>query len=147
MGKLILELFIMFLGLTLTIIIASKFIEAPGLQLTGYMFLFLLGLIILFGGLQYKTGEVSTTTPVYASGCALAFPQCSFGCDQTCNATEIYVVNNTLTTNYVYSTFTNEVYAGINLNHILGFFLCIISALGFAIQLMNLDKFKLKSND
>lgn len=143
----IIELFTILLIFTITIIIGGKFIDAPGLQLTGYCFLFLLGLVILFGGIEYKTGEISTTTPVYASACVSGFPTCAFECDQACANPEVYVVNNTLTTTNTYTRFENEIYSGINLNHIIGFFICIISGLGFAIQLMNLNKFSLKSQN
>jgi hypothetical protein len=117
----ILTLFAILLALTIILIMASKYIEAPGLQLTGYCFLFLLGLVVLFGSLQYPTGEIS-----------------NFGY----SGEEITSVNFTTT----YSNFTNEIYAGVNLNHIIGLFLCITSGLGFAIVLMNLEKFTIKQS-
>lgn len=140
----ILELFFSLLFFSLILIIAGKFIDAPGLQMGGYTFLFLMGLVVLFGNLEYKTGEIASTTPVYAAACVYGFPDCNFQCLQDCINPEVYVVNNTLTTTYTYTAFENEIYAGVNLNHVIGFFICIVSGLGFAIVLMNLDKFKLR---
>jgi len=140
----IITLFALLLILTLILIIAGKYIEAPGLQLAGYTFLFLLGIIILFGEVEYQTGELNTLTPTYSIGCISGYPSCGFACEQDCTTPQSQIINTLTNTTYTYTHFTNEIYAGVNLNHIIGFLLCIISGLGFAIVLMNLDKFKIR---
>jgi len=107
---LILEIYSILLFISLFCVIAGKYVDSPPLILGGYTFVFLLGLVLMLGGVEYKTGSVTTLT-----------------------------VNDTVITSVgVYSNFSNEVYQNLNINHVFGFFMCILSSLGFISQLLNL---------
>lgn len=110
-------IFIILLILALSLIIAGFYTKAPPVNLTGYLFLFILGLVLLTGGLQYKSG--SSTTFNYSNTTLISQ-----------NTTDQY------------SNYDNEIIQGITLNHVLGFFISCLGALGWIITLTNLEAYK-----
>lgn len=116
----ILDLFIIFLVVSLFFVFLSYYIDNPVLSIIGFVFLFLLGSVILQGNLQYKTGEVENTVYFY---------------DNTS-------LNQTvLVKNYVYSYFddsSQNYILGINYSHFFGFWFSIIGVLGLVIVIWNM---------
>ena len=58
----IIDIFIVLLVITMAFIIAGIFFEVPAMTITGLAFLFMLGIIIMQTGVEYKTGEVLNET-------------------------------------------------------------------------------------
>lgn len=136
----IFTLWVSVLGLSLVLLILGKFIDAPPLQLAGSVFLFLLGLVLLLGGLQYEIGIEKSFD--YVCGC------CVNGTFTISNVTReggfvdqcdnsSYVVSSE-TEIKVYRDYQGESFIGITLNHIFGLFLSLIGAFSFIIILLNL---------
>lgn len=113
----ILELYAVFLAISVIGIVIGVYTEAPVLSIGAYGFLFILGIILLFGGVQYKTG----TTEQYS-----------------------YSINTSLvssiTTTNTYTNYDSEIYAGVTIHHILGFLLSVLSVLGFMSVMFNLKE-------
>jgi hypothetical protein len=195
-------LFIIFLIIALSLIVFGWIVKTPPVTLGGYLVLFILGVVLLTGGLSYKTGE--TETYGYACGCCDNFTfnygavtynctgtplSCDYyngmsyecgliGCtyngtleicsgtaddcelitdfnicnryanctwgevesSEGCpNGTTMEMINKTLTNTY--TNYDSEIYEGVQVNHVIGFFLCIIAVFGFVIVFMNLEKF------
>ena len=63
----IIEIFIILLFLSIILIFAGRYTEAPPLQLAGYLFLFVLGLVMLSGNVFYVSGQNEINN--YACGC------------------------------------------------------------------------------
>jgi len=124
----ILELYITLLALSIIIVIAGKYLEGPPLQLTGYTFLFILGLVLLSGLIEYKSGEIKSYN--YA---------CDYLCDNhsLVNATGAHVISSIVEQD-TYSSFDTEIILGITLNHVFGLFIMLLSAFGWIITLFNL---------
>lgn len=80
--NLIITIFTIFLIITLTLIITGKILKQPPLTLAGFLFLFILGLVLLLGGLEYVSG----TTEAYNYTCAC----CENGTYHEGNITEYY---------------------------------------------------------
>ena len=106
----ILTVFLVFLGLTIALLLAGEYLEAPVLQIGGTGFLFLLGIVLLTGSLQYPTGEYSEQTYSYSGG----------------NISQI-----TQTMNTTYTSFDDEIVEGIDLNHVFGIVLSVLGVFGF----------------
>jgi hypothetical protein len=201
----IVTIFIILLVISLFTIIAGKFMNAPPVSLAGYLFLFILGLVLMLGGLSYKVGATEsynyvcsccesgtykegTTQTVYicaglpnscdaydnnqldciASGCSFdsntslctgepsdcdsysTSRECELvGCTwtesemqpSTCENSSTLTIKN-ITTTEVYSSYDSEIFSGILVNHVFGFFLCILAVFGFVIVLINLESFQ-----
>lgn len=120
-----LTLFVVFILLSIIIIALGLFRpEHTELSLVGFVFLFLLSMVILEGNIQYKVGEDINTTYNYS---------CIETCDQTGN-TSLMLSSTTITNRDVYDTFT----AGGTLSHLVGYWLAIASIIGFIGVLMSL---------
>lgn len=115
----IIAIWIIILALSLILIIAGKYIEGPPLQIGGFAFLFIMGLTLMLGGVQYTSGSNSITTYTY-------------------NGTNITQTNETITN--LYTSYSTEIIQGITINHTVGFFICVLSVFGFISVMMNLDK-------
>jgi protein-S-isoprenylcysteine O-methyltransferase Ste14 len=106
----VIEIFFILLLISLFSVSAGKYVDSPPLMLGGYTFIFLLGLVLMLGGVEYRTGSVT-----------------------------ILSANDTMiNTTGTYSNYNGEVFQGLMINHVFGFFMCILSAFGFISQLLNL---------
>ena len=126
-----LTLFVVFLVITLVIIFLSFYApEHSELGLVGFLFLFLLSLVILGGDIQYKTGVNET----YTYGCLcceqgqviggeLVRNETYYGC--TSENASLEVIGVTKVDNY--ATFT----AGGTVSHVVGYYLAVASLVGF----------------
>lgn len=103
------------------LILLGKFTDAPPLQIGGYGFMFILGLVLMLGALQYPTGTNTLSTYNY---------------------TESNLTSINETTNKIYTNYSNEIIQGITLNHTIGFFICVLSILGFISVMDNLGKLR-----
>lgn len=106
-----LTLYVVLIFISLVLIFLSFYAsEHSELGLVGFLFLFLLSMVMIGGDLQYKTGENTTITTVY-----------NYDNTTLINSTEY----STQLDNY--ETFT----AGGVLSHTLGYYLAIASIVGF----------------
>jgi hypothetical protein len=128
----ILELYIAFLALAVVSVILGIYTQAPVISIGGYGILFILGVILLLGGLQYRTGTVDT----YSYMCS--------SCVNTENRTQNVTVSfnasqvASVTQTYIYSGFDNEIVQGITIHHFFGFLLSVFSVFGFVSVFLNL---------
>lgn len=124
----LLTLLIVFLVLSLLIIALGLFRpEHTELALIGFLFLFILSFIIMYGDIQYKTG-VNVT---YACLC----------CDPDLGVTVCNATNSSLLPvkeEYDYSTWSG----GGTFSHAVGFWLVIMSVVGFIGVLLGIRKQK-----
>jgi len=120
-------LYTIFLGLALLIIAIGLFRpEHTEMALIGFVFLFLLGLNLEAGSITYKTG-VNETYTYSCLCCSNGEPTGSPGiCTSELNNSANLVVTGVEKVD-VYDTFT----AGGILSHILGYWLMIMSVVGF----------------
>jgi energy-coupling factor transporter transmembrane protein EcfT len=200
----IITIFIILLIISLALITTAKALKQPPLALAGFLFLFILGLVLMIGGLEYVAGETETygytcsccqegtytegiittysctgtpnTCDYYdlnqldciASGCT--YNETTLSCDgtpsdcdtfteeRTCELVACYwepnqesgcingtsiTIKNTTKEN-IYSAYDSEIVQGIQVNHLFGFFLCIIAIFGFVLTLTNLEAFEQK---
>lgn len=129
----IITIWAIILGLALILIFAGRFTDAPPVAIAGYSIIFILGLVLMLGSLQYQTGETSLSNYTYTAG----------------NLTSI---NETII--YTYGYYDNEIVQGITLSHTTGFLICVLSVLGFISVMFNLNpnrkkpgQYDLKEND
>ena len=109
----ILTFFLFFIGLSLALIALGLFrSEHTELTLIGFVFLFLLSLVILFSNITYKVGEQTNTSFFY-----------------TVNATINYTVENKVD---IYTPFTDTN------THNFGYWLAVLSVVGFIGSLLGL---------
>lgn len=106
----ILTLFVLLVCLALAAIALGYLTDVPVYTLTGFAFMFLLSSLILFGNLEYRTGDSTTTT------------------------------GNTSVLTYTYAVFNASTGSvlGLALNHIIGLYLAVASALGFVIVIADM---------
>lgn len=122
----IITIWAIILGLALILVIAGRYTDAPPVAIAGYSIIFILGLVIMLGSLQYITGETSLSNYTYIAG----------------NLTSI---NETRT--YTYGYYDNEIVQGITLSHSIGFLMCVLSVLGFMSVMFNLNPRKKKPGE
>lgn len=98
------------LVISLVLIVLGVAFEYPESAIIGFTFLFILGTVFLFTGLQYQTGE-----------------------SVTMNATAINanLTQTISTTTYNYTTYKN---------HNIGFWLCVLGLAGFVASLLNVRR-------
>jgi len=126
-------LFITFLVISLVLIALGFYkTEHTELSLVGFLFLFLLSLVVLNGQIQYKTGIALN----YGCLCCGYYTDQERGevfgainCTETDNST-LVVISNT----DIYETFDS----GGTLSHIVGYWLAIASLIGFIAVLIGL---------
>jgi hypothetical protein len=125
-----LTLFIVFLVLSLLLVALGLYrSEHTELSLVGFLFLFLLSLIIMGGDIQYKTGENLT----YSCLCCNNTEPYT-GVPYLCDGTDAnLVVTSTVDT---YETWS----AGGTLSHLVGYWLAIASFVGFIGVLLSLRR-------
>lgn len=125
----IIELFIVFLLISIALIIIGNlknYLDAPSVIIAGYTLLFILGIIIITGGLQYSSGDINVVT--YNWGINTSEP-----------------LNQTVET--VYESFDDEIVMGIDLNHFFGFLLSVVGILGFVHVMFNTKKWNRKDKE
>lgn len=100
----IITAFVVFLALSIILIITGVYAEIPPVLIAGYVFMFALGVLLAFGGLEYKSGEYTT----------------------------IPAVNETNMT-YQYQNYDSELIPNtdIKINHLFGFLLSVLGIIGF----------------
>ena len=119
-----LELFIVFLLLSLVIVALGLFKpEHSELGLIGFLFLFLLSLVVLYGDIQYKVGENYT----YDCLCCVDGRLGQTCDDNTSNLVKIASID-------YYVTFES----GGTFSHLVGYWLAVGSFIGFIGVLMGL---------
>jgi len=107
----ILELFMVLMGVSIIFFPIGKYIEIPILMMLGCLLLFVLGLLLMTGGLQYRDGQ------------------------------SLVVSGNTTTISYAYSNYSGEIISGLlTVHHVIGFFLSITAALTFISILLGLGR-------
>ena len=125
-----LTLFIVFMLITFIIIFLSFYNpEHAELGIVGFLFLFLLSLVMLGGDIQYKTGTNMTYT---------------YGCVDPCQTgNSSFAVTSTEATNE-YTTFSS----GGVLSHTVGYYLAVASIVGFLGVIFGLKyQFKKREED
>lgn len=125
----ILTVFITLLAFSLILLFLGRYIDAPPLQLVAYCFIFILGTTLMLGGINYKTG-VS-----YSYICACCEDNQEFrGVNPDCVNGTITLANIT----DVYTTYSGEIIAGLQLHHLFGLMIAFLASFGFVIVLLNL---------
>jgi hypothetical protein len=120
-------LFFTFLAIGIVLMIAGFFLDIPLLNLTGTIFLFILGLNLLTNGLEYKDGVVE----VYHYGNEFTGEHWTSTEPAPSNASDgVYLFNKTVTDNY---SFYDD--AGTNR---FGWFLLTLGSLAFALSMFRL---------
>jgi hypothetical protein len=120
-----LTLFVVFFVLSLLLIALGLFkSDHTELSLVGFLFLFLLAMIMIQGTIQYKTGET------YGYGCLCCGPYESnqteiFGAHNCTDVNNSSLVVTSITDNYT------DFDSGSGLSHIVGYWLAIASIVGF----------------
>lgn len=104
------SILVILLALSLILVIIGYTISfSPVLSISGFTIIFLIGVVVSAGAVQYKSGEII---------------------DKTNTSMEVVTYN--------YSDLTQEVVLGIiNVNHIAGFLLSVIGMLGFVDVFIN----------
>lgn len=111
-------LYVVLIIITLVLIFLSFYApEHSELGLVGFLFLFLLSMVMIGGDIQYKTGENTTTLTEY-----------------TYDNTTLTSTTETAVTVDNYETFT----AGGTLSHTVGYYLAVASIVGFIGVLLGL---------
>lgn len=127
----ILSIFILFLSLSFVLIITAKYTDIKVLETAGFVMIFILGLIVLFSNISYKTGYNenyvygSNFTDYHWEDYNGSSPAPSFNP----SADVIFLFHTER--NYTYSNFEGEIINGLDVDHIIGFLLLIIGAFGF----------------
>jgi len=117
---LIITIFAILLGLTLILFFVGHYTEAPVLEIAASGFLFLLGLAVLTGSIQYVAGQTETISYTYL------------------NETSGVINQTAATITNSYTAWSDEIISGVNFNHLIGFFLTATGALAFANVFFNL---------
>ena len=65
----ILEIFVVLIVLSLVLLLLGRYIDAPPLQISAYVILFLLGVTLMLGGVTFKSGE--SVSYGYVCSCCL----------------------------------------------------------------------------
>lgn len=99
--------FVVFLALVLILFIAAEYLDVV-LHVGAFALLFILGVTVLTGGLQYKSGEILTGNYTYLP-----------------NNTSINISSETRSA--VYTDFSG------GYQHTIGFLICALSVLGFVL--------------
>jgi len=132
-----LTLYVVLIVISLLIIFLGFYrAEHSEFSLVGFMFLFLLSMVMIEGNIQYKIGENYT----YSCLCCGEYLDSREGTvygSHICDANETSTMSLTAV-NDVYGNFT----AGGTLSHLLGYYLAVASALGFAVTLFSLRRTK-----
>jgi len=115
----LLEIYGLFLFFSLLIIVIGKYAELDDLQLAGTFFIFILGIVLMLGGVQYHNGSVEVRNYAYDN---------------------VTLWNTTTTVTDSYSAYSGEIVAGLELNHVLGFFMAAIGILSFSLSFFNLRR-------
>lgn len=116
-------LFFSFLALGIVLMLGGFFFDIPLLNLTGTIFVFLLGLNLLTNGLEYKTG----TSEVFQYGNNLTGEHWVSAEEAPSNDSNVYLFNKTINDKY-------EVYDDAGTNRF-GWFLLALGALAFALSM------------
>jgi len=141
----VISVFLILLLLSIVFIIAGKYIEAPAIQMAGWTFMFLLGVIVMSGNLQYTTGAYEQENNYYVCGCCME-GEFYYNDTQICiEGEELVLLNTTKQTLTNYTAVTGEIIPGVDLHHVFGLLLSVIAGFGFVIVLLNLDKFSINS--
>jgi hypothetical protein len=201
------ELFIIFLIISFALIAVGKYLKQPPIVLAGYLFLFILGITLLTGGLVYSTGGIVNNSYVCACcnggiyteggvsydyfcigtpnncdyydlnevaciGAGCIYDNETLSCSGTPSDCDTFFIqrdceavacewlpgqepnpsceNGTITlknttTIKAYTSYDNEIIEGIQIHHILGFFLVITAIFGWVITLTDLESFQPES--
>ena len=106
----LLIVFGLLLALTLIFLFAGQYMDAPFLKISGSVFMFIMGMVLLFGAVSYQSGSTEVTQYSYVG--------------------ENLSLTNT-TTNYIYSDWGTDVVNGLDINHVFGFLLCVVGVFLF----------------
>lgn len=132
-----LTLYVVFLVISLvTIFLGFYRSEHSEFSLIGFMFLFLLSMVMIQGNIQYKIGETYNYSCLCCGEYLNEREDLIYGahvCEVTDNSS-IYMTSKT----DVYGDFT----AGGVLSHLVGYYLAVASSLGFAVTLISLRRTK-----
>ena len=127
----ILTLFGFFLFLSLVLIIMGfVFKDHTELTLIGYLFMFLLSFVVIGGNLEYKTG--STETYSYSSLCCDGTRVSNSSLVCASNSTNLVVDQKNVIESYQKYDDNNT--------HYFGYYLALISGLGFAITIWSIKQ-------
>jgi len=119
----LLTLYIVFLSLALALITIGKFSGHIDLTISGSAFLFILGIVLMLGGLQYEIGETSLSNYSYID-------------DDDDTIIDTIAKNSTA----VYSNYDSEIVLGITINHTFGLLLAFLGGLLFMFSLFEMKK-------
>jgi len=120
----ILTIFILILCLSFVLIITAKYTEIRVLETGGFVLIFILGLIVLFSSITYKTG--------YEDFYVYGDNYDTYHYDDYNGTTKQDVLNVFhIERTYTYTDFEGEIINGLDTDHILGFLLLMIGAFGF----------------
>ena len=117
--KTILEIYGLLLFFSLLIIFIGKYASFDDLKLAGTLFIFILGVVLMLGGVQYRSGSMEVELYFYDN---------------------VTLSNTSTTVTDSYSDYSGEVIAGLNLNHVMGFFMAAIGILSFTLSFFNLRR-------
>ena len=98
------------LSLTLIFLFLGHLMDAPYFKISGSVFLFIMGLVLMFGAVSYQSGSSEVTTYTY-------------------NAGNLSQTNSTVS--YEYSLWGTDIINGLDINHVFGLLLCVIGVFTF----------------
>lgn len=128
----ILTLFVVLLCIVFALLILGYTYGIPPLSVSGFVILFLLGNVVMFGTLEYQSGFTETV-----------LAPCDNNCTEVREGGDVFLAEVTsTTTNYTYEAFDETLVGSVKISHITGLLLCVIGAFGFADVLFNLRGLK-----
>lgn len=107
------------LALTLVFLLTGQYMDAPFLKISGSVFMFLLGMIVMFGSLSIQNGLNESTIYSYEAG---------------------NLSRTNTTTVYTYSNISSDIVNGLNINHLFGFLMCVIGVFLFMFAFLEIKK-------
>ena len=107
------------LSLTLIFLFLGHLMDAPFFKISGSVFMFILGLVLLFGSISIQTGLTEATTYSYVAG-------------------NLSLTNTT--TSFVYSEWGTDMINGLDVNHVFGLLLSVIGVFTFMYSFFEIRK-------
>jgi len=140
----LLTVFVCFIVLAFALIVIGQTISNPSFQVAGSVFLFVLGVVLMFGGVNHQTGYEDTL--VYGGNftSSVHWDEAHPSEYPSFNLSEdpIYLFHSQRI--YVYSPLeSTEIVGGINVEHLIGLLLAVMGISCFVGVMMSLGRFNL----
>jgi len=115
------QIFTLFLLLGFCLVALGSYNKEIVLEILGFLLIFLMGVTLMSTGIEYTIGESINET--YKYGDNYTGYHWDYDTNPNPSKTDINLFHKTVTNSYTYETYKS---------HLIGFYLAVISALGFA---------------